>query len=186
MGVLLGPVQPDVETRRFRGAIVLSCAAVLTIVLTAVRAALGTLDGVIVAAGLLVPLALAAAGLAAARLSRRYARGRQDGDVTVRRFRIRSPDGGTHWYALQGSVPDEALRAGDIVRARRGRRGRRADVAVVRELDVLATLEGPVIRHVRGRAGSAYLVRAWIDRLCLIVASLVGGGALVLAAGLLA
>ncbi|MET7467279.1 hypothetical protein ACFYON_04945 [Micromonospora sp. NPDC005686] len=183
MGVLLGPIQPDVETRRFRGAIVLSCAAVPTIVLTAVRAALGTLDGGVAAAGLLVPLALAAAGQVAARLSRRYARGRQDGDVTVRRFRIRVPDGGTHWYALEGGVPDEALHAGDIVRARRRRR---ADVAVVRELDVLATLEGPVIRHVRGRPGSAYLVRAWIDRLCLVVAALAGGGALVLAAGLLA
>ncbi|MEU7796761.1 hypothetical protein AB0B11_25370 [Micromonospora tulbaghiae] len=181
MGVLLGPVQPHAHSRRFPGALALSCAAVLMIVLTAVRATLGTLDGVIVAAGLLVPIALATAGQGAARLSRRHAGGTPDGDVPVQRFRIRSSDGATHSYALEGSVPDDALRAGDIVRA--GRR-RRADVTVVRELDVLATLEGPVIRHVRGRPAGAYLVRTWVDRLCLTVAALVGAGALVLAAGL--
>jgi hypothetical protein len=109
----------------------------------AVAATIGriVLDGprpLLLWAGLLLPVAFLGA---AAVLERRTG--------TTCRFTLRTTTGATVPYTLRGRIPPEALRTGDLVRVVTGRAG------AVRAAEVLATMNGLVIRRVAARAGVA-------------------------------
>jgi hypothetical protein len=150
---------------------------------TAAGAVAGRVSGPIFAAGLLASVGLAAAGQLADRISRGTGSRRNetskdgrgsDRTIPVRRFRVKTTEGDAVAYVLKGLISDDALRPGEIVRLRRGR-------SRVRELDVLVTLNGPVIRHLRARLSAASVM----NQVCLVAAGLVGAGAVILGAVLL-
>jgi hypothetical protein len=71
---------------------------------------------------------------------------RRPGSVTVRRFTVRPATGPSTTYVLEGDLPADALRTGDLVRVVRGRRRHDGD-PVARTVQILATLNGPVVRQ---------------------------------------
>jgi hypothetical protein len=64
------------------------------------------------------------------------------------RFPVRPVTGPTVVYVLSGRHVPDALRHGDLVRVVGGRPGLDGSVAAA-SVEVLATLNGPVVRHLR-------------------------------------
>lgn len=84
----------------------------------------------------------------------------------VHRFQVRPTSGPDQWYALEGEKPPhDALGSGTIVRVT-GRRTRDGHL-LAREVEVLATLDGPVVRVVAPRPRRAYRAVYWLVRLGL-------------------
>jgi hypothetical protein len=140
--------------------------AAITVAVVASRALAGGTDRAVVAAGLLAP----ASAVVSVWLTRRLLCRGAEPSVTVRRFRVQLVSGMMKAYMFKGELPPDALRTGDLVRVE-GWRMRHGDT-VVRSIDILATLAGPVIRAVVGRQSAAVVAARWLNGLCIALAVL--------------
>jgi hypothetical protein len=187
--VVAGPVTTTSARHRFWGFEVLACAAAIATVAIVGRALAGGLSGPAVAVGVLGP-ALSVALLGAVRwwvagrapAGGATATGTPPETVQVRRFRMQPVTGDARSYLIEGELPDDVPQTGDIVRVH-GRRIRDGHV-VAREVEILATLEGPVVRSMVGRPGPAYVASRWVSRLGLGLAAAVLLGAASVISGL--
>jgi hypothetical protein len=91
-------------------------------------------------------------------------------EQSVRLFRIQTVSGETFSCALRGEPAGAELRAGDLVRLR-GRRTRQGQY-LTRRIELLFTPTGPVAGQVTARVPIGVLLQGWLDRLCLILATL--------------
>jgi hypothetical protein len=142
VGLIAGPVHAGLEPMVARSAPGLAAVAVAAIVTIAGAAGRMLTDGpdpALLALGLAMPLSfLAAIGLAEWWT-------RRAGTGTILRFTVRATTATSTSYTLRGQLPAGGLQTGDLVRVVPGRRG------TVRAVDVLATLNGPVLRRLAGR-----------------------------------
>jgi hypothetical protein len=142
VGLVAGPVQVGLEPAAARSAPGLAAVAVTAVVTIAGAAGRMLLDGpslVLLTLGLAMPvLFLAAVGIAEWWT-------RRSGAGTVLRFTLRATTATSTSYTLRGNLPAGGLQTGDLVRVLPGRRGS------VRAVEVLATLNGPVLRRLAGR-----------------------------------
>jgi hypothetical protein len=193
VGVVAGPVTVTTARHRFWGLRALTGAAVVAACATAGRALTSGVTGPVLVAGLLAPALLVALVGAAQRFAARGRSGAHpataakpapDPVVTIRRFRVQPVTGDARSYVLTGELPDASLRTGDIVRVA-GRRVRDGHIAV-REVEQLATLDGPVVRCLAGRPAPSYLAARWTDRLGLGLAALTLLGAAAVLTGIAA
>jgi hypothetical protein len=187
--VVAGPVTTTSARHRFWGFEVLACAAAIAAVAIVGRALAGGLSGPALAVGVLGPaLSVALLGgvrwwvAGRARTGRATATGTPPETVQVRRFRMQPVTGDARSYLIEGELPDDVPQTGDIVRVH-GRRVRDGHV-VAREVEILATLEGPVVRSMVGRPGPAYVAARWVSRLGLGLAAAVLLGAASVISGL--
>jgi hypothetical protein len=152
LGVVAGEIARTTARLSLPGLPILAAAATVTVAAVASRALTGRISGGVLAAGMLGPVLL----VGAAWLARRVV---DPGDrrSVAWRFRVQPATGMGRTYLLEGDVPPGALRTGDLVRVNEGRT-RVSDSGpetVARSVDVLATLDGPVIRAVVGRRALA-------------------------------
>jgi hypothetical protein len=89
--------------------------------------------------GVAMPLTFLAVAVVLDRWDRRAAE-------TVHHFQLRAGDATTRPYRLHGPLPTGVLNTGDLVRLAPGRGN------AVRAIEVLAALDGPVVRRLTGRA----------------------------------
>jgi hypothetical protein len=166
VGVVAGPIEVTTAGRSFPGFAILAAAAVVTVAAMAGQTLIGRVGGAKSTAGVLGPVLLVVLVWLARRLIGRGA----DPSVSVRRFRVQPVSGRTTSYILEGEVPPDALRTGDLVRVH-GRRVRDGHV-VARSIDVLATLGGPAVRAVVGRPSTVILAAQWLSQLSIVLAVL--------------
>jgi hypothetical protein len=136
IGVIAGPVQSSAvpaTAHTMPGLVAVVIAAVIALAAVAGRALAGGLPQPLLIAGLLAPPLLVAAVAVAARAS--------GGAGSTRRFTLRPATGPATHHTLRAARSGDALNQGDLVRLVPGRTGLRA-------VEVLATLNGPVLRRV--------------------------------------
>jgi hypothetical protein len=136
IGVIAGPVQSSAvpaTAHTMPGLVAVIITAVIALAATAGRALAGGLPHPLLVAGLLAPPLLVAAVAVAARAG--------GGAGSTRRFTLRPATGPATHHTLRVAHSGETLNRGDLVRLVSGRRGLRA-------VEVLTTLNGPVIRRV--------------------------------------
>jgi hypothetical protein len=204
VAVIVGRVRVDTVRPSFWGRQLLAGAVAASVAVVAVGGGAHTAREWVMLA---VPLCFGAAVLAgyvfavrllrtvtAAHPGRRSAAGRPSGGagmaapggagVIVSRFQLQSMAGEVMDCVLRGEPRGVALRAGVIVRAklRRGRDGTHD----IRQLDIMATPAGPVVRRVALRFGHRFLLARWSSLLLAMtgVAILTWTALVVLAGGL--
>ncbi len=160
----------------FPGLPILAASAVVTVAAVAGRTLTGRISGGVLAAGVLGPALL----VGAAWLVRRVVDpgGRRS---VAWRFRVQPATGMGRTYLLEGDLPPGALRTGDLVRVNESRT-RDSDI-VARSVDVLATLDGPVIRAVVGRRSGTALVIRGLNGGCVVLAVLMLAAAVLVFVG---
>ncbi|MCU7722663.1 hypothetical protein ODJ79_02950 [Actinoplanes sp. KI2] len=141
VGLIAGPVRSAREPlpgRAEPGLVAVAVTAVLTLAGTIGHLLSDRAHPVVLLAGVAMPLAFLAAAVLLDRWDRRAA-------ATVHHFTLRANDATTRPYRLHGSLPAGALTSGDLVRLTPGRGN------AVRAIEVLAALDGPVVRRLTGR-----------------------------------
>jgi hypothetical protein len=156
LGVLAGLAEQNRSRRSYPGFVVLIVAAVLVVATVLGRSLVGGVPVALV----IVPIAL----VAAVALAQRLTRGGTDLSVPVHNFRLQPTDGRTGYFIIDGEIDPNSLKSGDLVRVHG--RGERDGRTVARSVDILATLNGPVVRQVTGREPTAVFaarVLSWIS-----------------------
>ncbi|MDI6097131.1 hypothetical protein QLQ12_00725 [Actinoplanes sp. NEAU-A12] len=164
-------------SRSVPGLLAVSAAALISIAAIVGRSLSGGVGTGLLLVGLLVPLLVVAAVVAAQRWVPAGA-----GSNAVWEFTVRAASGSTVHVVLRTDAPRDSLRSGDLVRLTPSRSGSLARAATgrggsVRAVEVLAALDGPVIRRV---TATAALPPAQILGLALAVALLAETIAMVL------
>jgi len=173
LGVVAGDVTRTTTRLSFPGLPILAAAAVATVAAVAGGTLTGRITGGVLAAGVLGPALL----VGVAWLVRRVVDAGDRRSVAWR-FRVQPATGMGRTYLLEGDLSPGALRTGDLVRVTEGRT-RDGDIVAL-SVDVLATLDGPVIRAVVGRR--ALVVRGF-DGGCVVLAVLMLAAAVLVFVG---
>jgi hypothetical protein len=173
VGVVAGPVGETRSKRSYPGFVVLIVAAVLAVAAVLGRGLVGD-----------VPLALAVVPpvlVAGMWLALRLTGGGGELTVPVRRFRLQPADGRTGHFLIEGEIAPGSLEPGVLVRVHA--RGERDGHTVARQVDVLATLSGPVVRQVSGRPSRAVAAARLLSVIGLVLAGILLVGAAIVVAG---
>ncbi len=145
VGLIAGPVRmtkPTLSEKSSPGLVAVAIAAGLTLVATGGRALTGGVGLGLLLAGIVLPLVLVAA---VAVIRHRAARSPASSGGSVRHFTVRTTAGLSVPGIVRDGQPADALRTHDLVRLVKGRRGR------IRAVEVLAGLNGPVVRRLVDR-----------------------------------
>jgi hypothetical protein len=142
VGLVAGPVhvdRPEWTVASSPGLVAAAVAALLAMLAVLVRAAFGDMDGVLLLVGLVGPVVVVAicAGT--------QWRSLRNGSDALLRFTVRMSTRRSVSHDLRSDLSRQTLVTGDIVRVVTGPRG------AVRAVEVLATLDGPVLRRLERR-----------------------------------
>jgi hypothetical protein len=108
--------------------------------------------------------------VAAIWLARRLTRSGAELTVPVHRFRLQPADGRTGSFVVDGEIGPDSLKSGDVVSVHSV--SDRDGHSVARSVDVLATLNGPVVRRVTGREPRAVVAAHLLSWLSIALAVL--------------
>jgi hypothetical protein len=173
VGVLAGPIGETRSRRSYPGFVILIAAAVLATASVIGRSLVGGAPfALAIVPGMLVAVVW---------VVRRTTGAGADPSVPVRRFRLQPADGRTAHFLIDGEIEPGVLRPGALVRVHG--RGERDGHTVARTVDVLATLDGPVVRQVTGRKPRAVVAAGVLSWASIALAGLLLAGAAVVIGG---